>query len=131
MPYHEQRAVDPRSRPRTFREEADAILSALDCLLLGDKAVYASSDLTTGLRFYRLLRESGARDPDDLRAKLGHEEYRRRLFEPNAAAAAEFAKSLRDRLGGKILVVSPAPLTVPEWTQDEYLEFFETLIRTR
>ena len=120
-----------RSRARTFPEEVGIALSAVDCMLNGDKAVYASSDLTTGRRFYRLLRESEARYPEGLRTKLGAEAYRRRLFEPNAEAANAFARSLRDLLGGRTLVITPAPLRVPDWSQDEYLGFFEALIRTR
>jgi len=100
-------------------------------VLNSEKAVYASSDLTTGRRFYRLLRECGARDPADLRSKLGDERYRRELFEPNQLAANAFARSVRERLGGSTLVITPAPLTVPGWSQQEYLRFFETLIRTR
>jgi hypothetical protein len=107
------------------------ILAAIDCILNGERAVYASSDLTTGRRFYELLRESEARDPEALRAKLGPEAYRQRLFEPNAEAAKAFARRVRDFLGARVLVITPAPLSVPGWSQNEYLGFFETLIRTR
>jgi hypothetical protein len=100
-------------------------------MLNGEKAVYASSDLTTGQRFYRLLRERGARDSDDLRGKLGEDAYRAELFAPNASAANEFARRLRKQLGGATLVITPAPLAAPGWSQAEYLAFFETLIRTR
>jgi hypothetical protein len=120
-----------RTRPRTSTEEAGIALSALDCVLNGDKAAYASSDLTTGRRFYELLRESGARDAEGLRAQLGAEAYHRRLFEPNAEAANAFARRLGDLLGGRALVITPAPLSVPDWSQAEYLGFFATLIRTR
>jgi len=120
---------------RTSNEPGDDIstilLSALDCVLNGEKAVYASSDLTTGRRFYELLRKSDARTPEDLRAKIGDKMYRRKLFEPNSLAANAFARSLRHRLGGSTLVIAPAPLTVQGWSQKQYLEFFETLIRTR
>jgi hypothetical protein len=123
--------VTERSHARTSQEEVGIALSAVDCVLNGEKAAYASSDLTTGRRFYRLLRESEARDPESLRATLGAEAYRRRLFEPNVEAANAFARRLRDLLGGRRLVITPAPLSVPEWSQDEYLRFFEALIRTR
>ncbi len=129
--YSEDPELDRRRYDRPYREEVDIILSALDCVLNGEKAVYASSDLTTGRRFYRLLGGSGARDAAELKDKLGEQEYRNRLFGPNSEAANAFARSLRERLDGKALVIAPAPLIAPGWTQPEYLAFFETLIRTR
>jgi hypothetical protein len=123
--------LDARSYTRSYRDEVDIIVSAVDCVLNGEKAVYASSDLTTGRQFYRLLREWGARDSDDLRGKLGDEAYRIHLLEPNTVAANAFARRLRERLGGNTLVMTPAPLLAPGWSQQEYLAFFETLIRTR
>lgn len=129
--YIDDRPLDVPSYTRTHREEVDIILSAIECVLNGDKAVYASSDLTTGRRFYRLLREWGVRDSAGLRDKLGEAGYRAQLLEPNAAAANAFARDLRQRLGGDTLVITPAPLTAPGWSQQDYLAFFETLIRTR
>ena len=107
------------------------ILAAIDCVLNGERPVYASSDLTTGRRFYQLMRDCKARDPEDLRRTLGAEAYRARLFAPNVEAANAFARRLRQQVGDNTLVITPAPLSVPEWSQEEYLRFFEALIRSR
>jgi len=38
---------------------------------------------------------------------------------------------VRSALGGRTMVVTPAPFTAPGWSQPEYLAFWETLLRTR
>ena len=35
---------------RLYREEIEISFSSMDCILNGEKAVYASTELTTGLR---------------------------------------------------------------------------------
>jgi hypothetical protein len=66
----------------------------------------------------------------ELRERLGEAEYKRQVFDPAAAAADDFARGLRRRSGGA-LVVTPAPFVAPDWSQPEYLSLWETLIRTR
>lgn len=94
-------------------------LSALDAILNGEKAIYASSELTTGRRLQALLK-----------AKLGEDAFRRQVWDPNVAEANAFARELHHRLEGE-LVITPAPFVSPGWTQPEYLAFWETVIRTR
>jgi len=129
--YSQDGELKARSYPRTFGQEVEVALSALDCLLNGEKAIYVSSDLTTGKRFFRLLREYGARDSSDLKLKLGEERYRLLLWDPNTAAANDFARRIREQFGGNKLVITPAPFVAPSWSQAEYLVFWETCIRTR
>lgn len=129
--YNAHGELDPRPHARTYREEAAMGRLALDCVLNGEKAVYASSELTTGPRLYRLLREHGLQDAAVLRQKLGEAEYQRLVWDPNAAEADAFARDLRERLPGRPLVVTPAPFLAPGWSQEEYLAFWESLIRTR
>ncbi|MBW8876639.1 MAG: hypothetical protein JF614_16865 [Acidobacteria bacterium] len=116
---------------RTFGEESRMVLLALDCILNGEKAVYASSELTTGPRLYSLLRERGLKDVAALRRVLGEEEFQRLVWDPNAAEADAFAHELRSRIPGRPMVVTPAPFLAPKWSQEEYLAFWETAIRTR
>jgi hypothetical protein len=117
-------------RPRTFAQELATGLSALDCVLNGEKALYASAELTTGRRLYQLLREMHLRTSAELKQALGEEEYRRRIWDPNFAEALAFARDLRSRHSGA-LVLSPAPYLIEGWSQPEYLSFWETVIRTR
>jgi len=128
--YAKHRLVETREFLRDFVQESAIAISAIDCLLLGRKAPYASSAMTTGARFYDLLRRFGLKDGLTLREKMGEREHRRRLWDANVDEANRFARSWRDRLGGEV-VISPAPYTAPGWSQPEYLHFWETLIRTR
>jgi hypothetical protein len=123
--------LDGRGHGLTYGEEVRLAVTLLDGVLNGEQAVYGSSELTTGRRLYELLRSHGARDLTALQEKLGQAETDRLLLQPNIAAAAAFARDLRERSGRRELVVSPAFYSAPGWNQVEYLAFWETLIRSR
>lgn len=120
-----------RSFERTHAEEMEIALSALDCALNGDRAVYASSEITTGLRLKRLLLQHNLRSAEALKELLGQEEFQRQVIDFNVRRACYFAHALRERFRGQLPVVTPGPFVVPDWSQPEYLEFWTTLIRTR
>lgn len=124
-------SLDGQVHRRTYGEEVRMLLSALDSVLNGELAIYASSELTSGRRLYGLLRANGLRTAKDLEERLGPGEYDRLLQKPNLAAAVAFAHELRKRSDGREIVVTPAPFTAPGWDQHEYLAFWEVLIRTR
>ncbi|MFL5542181.1 MAG: DUF4406 domain-containing protein [Longimicrobiaceae bacterium] len=117
--------LDGRSYSRHYHEERAMALSALDCVLNGEKGVYASSELTTGARAYRVLDGSGCRSTRELA-----DPHRGSLLQANAEEASRFAARLELQLGGE-RVITPAPFLAPGWTQAEYLAFWEELIRTR
>ncbi|NNG17803.1 MAG: hypothetical protein HKM89_15115 [Gemmatimonadales bacterium] len=116
---------------RTYPEEADIAFSALDCVVPGESVVYASSPLTTGKRLYKLLERYGATDRDALKAEVGPEAVRRLVWDPNVDEATAFARRLRDALDGCPLVITPAPLRAPGWSQQEYYDFWGDLLRSR
>jgi hypothetical protein len=120
-----------RTFSRSYAEESELAFSALDCVLNGEKGVYASTELTSGRRAQAILREIGASRSSDLATHLDRDGYATRVWNPNAAAAMKFAQDLRHSLGGNQLVITPAPFLAPGWNQPEYLGFWETLIRTR
>ena len=124
-------SLDGQVHTRTYGDEVRIVLSALDSVLNGALAVYASSELTSGRRLYQLLRANCVRTAKDLEQRLGAKEYGRLLREPNLAAAVSFALDLRKRFEGSEIVVTPAPFTAPGWNQQEYLALWELLIRTR
>jgi hypothetical protein len=105
--------------------------SAIDCVLCGERAIYGSTELTTGRRLYDVLREVGLPTAAAFKEKLGRDEFTNRVWNPNFSAALEFAKDIRQSCQSRTLVISPAPFTAPGWTQPEYLAFWETLLRTR
>lgn len=118
--------LDTRSYSRLYHDERKMAFSALDCVLNGEKGVYASSELTTGTRAYELLDGSGHRSMREL-----GDSHRGALLKTNMEEAGRFAARLREHLGGRELVITPAPFEAPGWTQAEYLAYWEELIRTR
>jgi hypothetical protein len=120
--------TDPSTRryERLHLEERRMALSAIDCVLNGQKGVYASSELTTGTRTYEALGKNGFRTAAELA-----DPHRSALLEKNIEEAGAFARRLREGLGGAAPVITPAPFLAPGWTQAEYLAFWEELIRTR
>jgi hypothetical protein len=116
---------------RLYREEIEISFSALDCVLNGEKAIYASTELTSGLRVYSAMRDCGVKTVAELKERKGPGWYTENIWDANLRVGAEFAAGIRANLGGKPLVITPGPFSAPEWTQQEYLAFWEKLIRTR
>ena len=116
---------------RSYWDERDIALWTLDCVLLGGKGIYASSALTSGRRAQQLQREHGIPNNVSLRDHFDAERYELLLWNPNASAAVAFAAELHTRLGATDVVISPAPFKALGWPQEAYLDFWETLLRTR
>jgi hypothetical protein len=116
---------------RLYREELEMSFSAMDCLLNGEKALYASTELTTGVRLYNAMRESGVRTVAELKQIKGKDWYAANIWDANLKAGSEFASRVRANLDGKFMVITPGPFSAPGWTQPEYLAFWEQLVRTR
>jgi len=107
------------------------MLSAMDCILHKHGVIYCSSEMTTGLRLFQVLRNHGLSSVGDLKRQFGDELYREKIFDTNCRFAVHFAEEVRHRFEDRTLVITPAPFTAPSWNQDEYLAFWEALIRTR
>jgi uncharacterized membrane protein len=116
---------------RHYREEVDMVFSAIDCVLNGERAIYCSSELTTGIRLYEVLREHHLKTAAELKKLMGQPWFDANIFQANMHSACEFAKSVRANVPDKTMIITPAPFNAPEWTQPEYLGFWESLIRTR
>ncbi len=117
--------------PRLYQEEVQIVFSAIDCVLNGEKAIYCSSELTTGLKLYEAMKNKGVTSRAALEEKLGKEWVKLNIFGVNEKSANSFAQSVRHTLSDKTMVITPAPFSAPGWSQPEYLAFWETLIRTR
>lgn len=110
----------------TWRREADMLLSLIDGFLSYEMPVYASSEFTTGWRFYELCRKHDVKTTDELQNFLGKSGYEEKLLRPNKEEGKEFARILEQREGKKVL--APNPFSAPDWTQPEYLGFWEEVI---
>lgn len=131
MRFYDRQQENSSSFSRTFFDETEISFSAIDCSLNGEKAIYASSELTSGRRLQSLLIETGATRASELRAKIGDDGYQVRIWNPNVAAATAFARGLHHTLEGDEIVITPAPFMAPGWNQRQYLSFWEELLRTR
>ena len=60
---------------------------------------------------------------------MGREWYTVNVWDANIASAMAFAAEVRRGHDGRTQVITPAPFTAPDWTQPEYLAFWETLLR--
>lgn len=115
---------------RPYQDEVKVLLSAVDGFVLEDReVVYASSELTSGRRFYELCREYNVRTKEQLKEALGSDGYKTRLLDTNEKEAIEFARDVRRVT--RHLALTPNTLFVPGWGQPEYLGFWETVIRTK
>jgi hypothetical protein len=115
---------------RRVIDEIRMSMSAFDCMLPDDAGIYCSSDITTGKRFYyEILKRYGVRSEDELREKLGTEEYKKvqtGLIQANVLRGLQFAEKLRER--GKINVVTPGPYFAKGFDQQHYLYLWEWFI---
>jgi hypothetical protein len=119
------------SRTRTWQEEADMLLSLLNCLVPEREAVFASSEFFTGKRFYDLCLENEVRTPEELEKKLGPE-YKNAILTKNKEHGVSFARRLRE-LGHKFVLTpvafhaSPTDLS-RNWSGNEYMALWDLVI---
>jgi hypothetical protein len=106
-----------------YHQEVELVFSAIDCVLHREHVIYCSSELTSGLRMYEALRQHGL--------KIANDAFRSNLLDVNIEAAIQFAEQVRHRFHDRTIVVTPAPFSARGWTQDEYLAFWEMLLRRR
>jgi hypothetical protein len=122
------------SRVRTWQEEADMLLSLLNCFVPEREAVFASSEFFTGKQFYDLCLKNEVRTPEELEKKLGPE-YENGLLTKNKEQGRSFARKLRE-LGHKIVltpvVFESGPLNQGRnWSGSEYMAFWDLVIATK
>src|SRR2546430_1755029 len=122
--------ASPEFQNRKVIDEIKMSMSAFDCMLPDDAGIYCSSDITTGKRFYyEVLKSRGVQSEDELREKLGAEEFKRLqtdLIQANVARGVEFAEKLRER--GLINEVTPGPYFAKGFDQQHYLYLWEWFI---
>jgi hypothetical protein len=120
----------PEFERRKVIDEIKMVISAYDCVVPDGAAIYCSSDITTGKRFYYdVLKPRGVHSEEDLRRKVGAEEFKNiqtALIQDNVVRGVAFAEKLRER--GLINVVSPGPFFARGFDQQHYLYLWELFI---
>src|ERR1044072_9807665 len=91
----------PEFQHRKVIDEIKMAMAVFRCVLPDDAGIYCSSDITTGRRFYyEVLKQNECRSDEDLRAKLGEDEFKQvhtALIQANVARGGELAEKLRER----------------------------------
>lgn len=114
---------------RSVIDEIEMVMTAFDCVLSDDSAIYCSSELTTGKRFYNLLKEHNAKSSDELKMRLGADQYRKKmsaLMKENVERGNQFTENIRQR--GEINLINPGPFKAKEFDQQHYLYLWEWVI---
>lgn len=118
-------------RTLSWEEEADMLLSLLNCVVPEHQAVYASSEVFTGQRFYDLCTDNEVRTADELEKRLGPE-YKTTLLAKNIEKGMNFAKSLREH--GHQTVLAPVAFNAKalksgrNWSDRQYRDFWGLVI---
>lgn len=99
------------------------LISTLDCVVPHHTAIYISIPITTGSDFLRWYNTKGK----SLNPELYNPLHRQEVILPNAKKAKESILLLRRRHPGKI-IIEPTSLEVPDWSQEQYLDFWATVI---
>jgi len=85
----------------------------------------------SGCPLYDQLRKYGLKSGDELKKQLGVDWHKKNIWDLNVDSANSFAAPIRRAYKDGTIVITPAPLEVPDWGQPEYLAFWDELIRTR
>ena len=119
------------SRTRTWQEEANMLLSLLNCIVPEHEAVFGGSEFFTGKRFYDVCLENEVRTPEELENKLGLG-CKSDIITKNKQQGMQFARKLRE-LGHKI-VLTPVAFHAGSvevggnWSGTEYMGFWDLVI---
>lgn len=116
-------------RHRKVTDEIEMLMSAFDCVLPDNSAIYCSSDVTTGQGFYNILKQHGVSAGKDLKVKVGAEAYKEiidNLVQRNIQRGIDFTENIRQR--GYTNLINPGPLFAPDFEQQHYHYLWEWVI---
>lgn len=114
---------------RRVIDEIQMVMTAFDCVLADDSAIYCSSELTTGKRFYQLLKKHDAKSGEELKIRLGADQYeqmKHSLMKENVERGLQFTENIRQR--GEINLINPGPFKARDFDQQHYLYLWELVI---
>ena len=114
---------------RKVMDEIKMVMTAFDCVLPDNSAIYCSSDVTTGLRFYERLVVHQVRSRDELENKIGVAKAKEEvagIIRENIERGREFTENIRQR--GHINLINPGPFTAPDFEQQHYHYLWEWVI---
>ena len=110
-------------------DEIKMVMTAFDCVLPDNSAIYCSSDVTTGKRLYEILKKYDARSVEELKARLGTALYKStfdELVRGNIERGKKFTENIRQR--GHLNLINPGPFIAPAFEQEHYHYLWESVI---
>jgi hypothetical protein len=116
-------------RHRKVTDEIMMLMSAFDCVVPDNSAIYCSSDVTTGQQFYSILKKHSVPSGEELKVKLGaakHKEIMDDLVRRNIERGIAFTENIRQR--GHTNLINPGPLVAPNFEQQHYHYLWEWVI---
>ena len=116
-------------RQRKVLDEIKMLMTAFDCVLPDNSAIYCSGDVTTGKQIYKILKEHKVSSVEELKVKLGVaacKEVMNDLVRRNIARGIAFTENIRQR--GHTNLINPGPLIAPDFDQQHYLYLWEWII---
>lgn len=114
---------------RRVLDEIKMVITAFDCVLPDNSAIYCSSDVTTGKHFYEMLLKYEVGSREELEKKLGGGKSREiidAIIRHNIERGREFTENVRQR--GHINLINPGPFTAPNFEQQHYHYLWEWVI---
>ncbi|HEV2912618.1 MAG TPA: hypothetical protein VGX92_04815 [Pyrinomonadaceae bacterium] len=116
-------------RDRRVMDEIRMVMTAFDCVLPDNSAIYCSGDVTTGKRLYELLKKYEVRSIEELKTRLGAALFKEtfdKLVRANIERGIEFTENIRRR--GHPNLINPGPFTAPGFEQQHYHYLWEWVI---
>lgn len=116
-------------RHRKVMDEIKMVMTAFNCVLPDNSAIYCSSDVTTGKRLYSIYRQHAVHSEVELREKLGEslwQEVKSDLIRKNIERGIEFTENIRQR--GGVNLINPGPFMASSFEQQHYLYLWEWVI---
>lgn len=114
---------------RRVLDEIKMVITAFDCVLPDNSAIYCSSDVTTGKRYYEMLLRYEVGSRKELDEKLSADKSREiveAIVRENIERGCKFTENIRQR--GHVNLINPGPFTAPNFEQQHYHCLWEWVI---
>jgi len=116
-------------RHRKVMDEIKMLMTAFDCVIPDNSAIYCSGDVTTGKRYYEILKRHGVPSGEALKTKLGAVAYKELIDDlvlRNINRGIAFTENIRQR--GHTNLINPGRLIAPGFEQQHYHYLWEWVI---
>lgn len=116
-------------RQRKVMDEIKMLMTAFDCVIPDNSAIYCSGDVTTGKQYYEILKKHRVPSGEALKMKLGAATYKE-IFDDlilrNIDRGIAFTENIRQR--GHTNLINPGRLIAPDFEQQHYHYLWEWVI---